>query len=204
MTHRQDIAAPERGLLPLERILEACRQGDELAWEMLVRRYQGRVHGLALGYSGDPDEARDLTQAVFVRVYRHLDRCRRADRFLPWLIRLTRNLCLDHLRRRRARPPLRDIPADEHPGLVAAGPDPEQLWEREGRRHLVRRALAELDQDSREVVLLKDMQGLSVEEVAALLEVPPGTVKSRCHRARLELARAVRRLLDPTDREALA
>ena len=84
--------------MDLTLLLDRCRRGDELAWEALVREYQGRVYGIAYGYTGDPDDARDLAQDIFIRVYKRLDSCREPDRFLPWLIRLARNAAVDHLR----------------------------------------------------------------------------------------------------------
>ncbi len=190
--------------MELAGILESCRLGDELAWEMLVRRYQGRVYGIALTYVGDPDEARDLAQEVFVRVYRNLDGCREADRFLPWLIRIARNAGVDHLRRRKARPPARDIPVEEAWGLASDGPAPDDELEAGSRRKLVALALRGLSEINREIIMLKDMQGLSLDEISRMLDLPLGTVKSRSSRARVELAEAVRNLTTPPGAEATA
>ena len=166
-------------------LVQRCRQGDELAWESLVRQYQGRVFGIALSYVGDSDEARDLAQEIFIRIYRRLDSCRDDRRFGAWMIRLARNACLDHLRRRKVRPPARDIPADEMTGLRHAGPTPEENWISSSRQRLVHRALRQLSEINREIILLKDIQGLPLEEIAGLLELPLGTIKSRSSRARV-------------------
>ncbi len=190
--------------MELVRILESCRLGDELAWEMLVRQHQGRVYGIAMTYVADPDEARDLAQEIFVRVYRNIDGCRESDRFLPWLVRIARNACIDHLRRRKARPPARDIPADEAWGLASSDPSPEDVSEDSSRRRLVATALQRLSDINREIILLKDMQGLSLDEIAKMLELPLGTVKSRSSRARVELAEIVRDLMTPPGAEATA
>ncbi len=181
--------------LPLDRLLAACRDGDELAWEALVRATQGRILALARSYVRDPDEARDLVQEIYVKLYRRLPLCRDADRFLPWLLKLARRHCLDHLRRRGARPPARDIPVEEAVGLADPGPDPGQAHADEERRRLLWRALAVVGEAEREVLVLQEMQGLSVARVGELLGIPAGTVKSRAHRGRLQLARALRRLL---------
>jgi len=172
-------------------LLERCRRGDELAWEELVRRHQARVYGIALGYTGSGEEARDVAQEVFIRVWKRLDSCPSPDLFQPWLVRIARNACVDHLRRRKARPPAQDVPADELRTLAATGPDPEEHAADESRRALVYRALQKLSDINREMILLKDVQGLALEEIAQMLNVPLGTVKSRTNRARLELARAV-------------
>jgi len=190
--------------MELTGILESCRQGDELAWEMLVRQYQGRVFAIAVSYVSDRDEARDLAQDIFVRVYRNLDSCRDADRFLPWLIRIARNAAVDHLRRRKARPPARDIPVDEAWNLAAATPTPEEDSEASSRRRLLNAAMLHLSNINREIIMLKDMQGLPLEEIAGMLGLPLGTVKSRSSRARIELAQAVRVLMTPPGEEATA
>ncbi len=172
-------------------LLRRCRAGDELAWEVLVRNYQARICSIAYGYTGDPDEARDLAQDIFVRVYRKLDTCRDPERLLPWLIRIARNVCLDHLRRRKVRPPAQDIPADELMSLADPAPSPEQQWLTNARKRLVIVAMQNLSKINREIILLKDMQGLPLDEIAGMLDLPLGTVKSRCSRARVELAKAV-------------
>ncbi len=173
-------------------LVERCRGGDELAWEWLVRRCQGRVYGLAYHYLGSVEDARDVAQEAFVRAYRQLGTFE-GDRFMAWLLRITRNLCIDQLRRRKTRPPAEDLRAD---GAAAAAPrdaapDPEQAWLADARQRLIHQALRRLDGASREVILLKDIQGLKLGEIAGMLGLPIGTVKSRAHRARLELARQV-------------
>lgn len=180
--------------MDLAELLKRCREGDELAWEVLVREYQSRICGIAYGYVGNTEEARDLAQDIFVRIYRKLPTCREPERFVPWMIRIARNACLDHLRRRKARPPSQDIPADEMVNLSDDRPDPEAEWVAESRKRLVYQALQSLSKINAEIILLKDMQGLPLEEIAAMLNVPVGTVKSRTNRARIELARAVQAL----------
>lgn len=173
----------------LESVLEGCRRGDPLAWELLVRRYQNRVYGLARTYVADPEEARDLAQEVFLRIYRKLAACPPAHEFLPWILAVTRNACIDHLRRRRSRP----VGAGESPAAVVGvlphpGPGPEEACERSLLKDRIRRALGRLTALNREILILKEIQGLTLEEISRLLKVPLGTLKSRSHRARLELA----------------
>ena len=190
--------------MELTGILESCREGDELAWEMLVRQYQGRIFAIAMSYVSDRDEARDLAQDIFVRVYRNLDSCRDAERFLPWLIRIARNAAVDHLRRRKARPPARDIPVEEAWSLASNTPTPEDNSEASSRRRLLGAAMQHLSEINREIIMLKDMQGLPLDEIAGMLGLPLGTVKSRSSRARVELAQAVRELMTPPGEEATA
>lgn len=186
MTTQDTGADPERALV------ERCRRGDDLAWEQLVRRCQGRVYGLAWHYLGNVEDARDATQEAFVRVYRQLDAFE-GGRFLAWLLRIARNLCIDQLRRRKARPPTEDLRADEGDKTAPAdsAPNPEQAWLTDGRKRTVHAALSRLSDASREMILLKEIQGLRLDEISTLLGLPLGTVKSRSSRARAELARQV-------------
>ena len=172
-------------------LLERCLQGDALAWEMLVRQHQSRLYALAFHYVGSAEDARDLTQDVFVRIYQNLDACTEAAHFVPWTIRIARNACIDRLRRRKARPPAQDLAAEAMVDLTAPGPSPADTYHAGARRRLVHLALQSLSELSREIILLKDIQGLQFEEIAAMLDVPVGTLKSRSNRARIELARKV-------------
>jgi len=162
-----------------------------LAWEALVRQYQGRILGLAYHYTGNREEARDLAQEVFIRVYRNIHLCKGAEMFMPWVIRIARNLSIDQQRRKAARPTASDVPVDEMGDLADPGRDPEAEWMANSRKRLIFRALQELTDINREIVLLKEIQGLTLEEISSLLKVPLGTVKSRANRARIELAEKV-------------
>jgi RNA polymerase sigma-70 factor (ECF subfamily) len=175
----------------LSLILDRCKTGDALAWEALVRQFQGRIYGIAYHYVGNPEDARDLAQEVFVRIYEKLETCTDAEMFLPWLIRISRNACVDHLRRRKARAHGKALALDQ----IVEPPDtrntPEQQWADSARKRLIYRALQELTELNREIILLKEIQGMQLEEIASLLRVPLGTVKSRSNRARVELAQKV-------------
>lgn len=169
-------------------LLDLVRSRDELAWEAFVRHFQSRVFGLAYHYTAQAEDARDLAQEVFIRIYQNLGLVPDEAGCLPWIIRITRNACIDHLRRRKARPPLWDLPADEMFDLSSSDQNPEEAHLAAVRKSMVHRALQELTDLNREVILLKEIQGLKLEEIAAILEVPVGTVKSRSNRARIELA----------------
>ena len=189
--------------LDLAPLVAQCRAGDPLAWEAFVRRFQGRIYGLACTYVRDRDEAADLAQEIFIRLFETRARWparRSATReggapeaeFVPWMFQVARNRAVDFLRRRNVRRPAVSVPADEAaPMLADPGEDPEALAIRRSRRERFRAGLARLSAISREILLLRDVQGLSVREVAAALDVPAGTVKSRASRARAELAEQV-------------
>jgi RNA polymerase sigma-70 factor (ECF subfamily) len=175
-------------------LVERCRQGDGLAWEALVRRFQSRVYAVSYHYMREADEARDVAQDIFVRVYERLDSYDGQSNFLAWLLRVSRNACIDRLRRRAARPPATDLTPDDGVELVAGEPDPEEEAGRSARKALLYRALNGMSDKNREIILLKEIHGLKIEEISEMLGLPVGTVKSRSSRARIELATRVRAL----------
>lgn len=180
--------------MDLAMLLERCKAGDELAWEALVRQFQARVFGIAFHYAGNAEDARDLAQEIFIRIYRHLDLCRDEGMFVPWMIRISRNACIDHLRRKKARPAPADVAVDEMVHLQAPGPNPEEHSMADARRQAIHLAFRKLTALNREVILLREILGLPLEEIASMLKIPLGTVKSRINRARIELAERVRAL----------
>ncbi len=181
-------------------VLDRCRQGDELAWEALVRQFQSRVYGIAFHYTGDAEDARDLAQEIFVRVYRHLNLCTDEHMFVPWLIRISRNACIDFLRRRKARPAASDSSAEDLTEIRSQALNPEENWAADFRRQLIYRSFRKLTTLNREVIILREILGLPLEEIAGVLGVPLGTVKSRVNRARIELAQRVMALgIQPQD-----
>ena len=184
-------------MLETDTLLERCRQGDDLAWEALVRQVQGRVFGVALHFLRDREEARDAAQEIFLRVYTRLDSLADGQAFLPWLLRLARNCCIERLRRREVRTPAFAVALDDAHALSSPEPSPEEVALGGARRVLLHRALGELSEKNREMILLRDSQELKLEEIAERLSLPLGTVKSRAHRARIELALAIR-TLDPS------
>jgi RNA polymerase sigma-70 factor (ECF subfamily) len=162
-----------------------------------VRSYQGKVYGIASHYLGNPEEARDAAQEIFVRIYRNLDAGITAERFVPWVIRIARNSCIDHIRKRKTRPPAEDLVADTLPNLTDGRANPEEHWAAKSRKSSIYRAMQQLTLLSREIILLKDILGLSLEEISTQLKIPLGTAKSRSNRARLELAEKLAPLVRP-------
>lgn len=177
--------------MELAELLARCREGNPLAWESLVRQYQARVYSVLCHYTGDREEARNLAQEVFVKIYRNLRDITDPGHFFPWVLRISRNVAVDHLRRTHARPPRQDVPVEELRFQADAGANPEEECHRRSRQELIGRALRQMTAINREMLILKEIQGLALEEVARLLRIPLGTAKSRSNRARLELAERV-------------
>jgi RNA polymerase sigma-70 factor (ECF subfamily) len=184
----------------IDQLIERCLLGDQLAWDAIVRQYWRKVFNVAYKFVGKHDEAEDLTQDIFLKVYKSLDTFDRRANFQTWLISVSRNLCIDHYRSvRKERETIdRDVDAGE---LAPASSDtgPYAALEHADRRALLRRALDALPPTLRSAVLLRDIQELSYQEIAAQLGLPEGTVKSRINRGRLELARQIAQIQASND-----
>jgi len=165
-------------------------RGRADAWDELLALYGERVYNLAFHFAGSAADAEDLTQEIFLRLYQNLRLYRGDVPLAAWALRLSRNLCIDNYRRtRRER---RAVVVSE--GVLAnlpAGDDPQAEALKRQQLRTVYRELEEMSEELAEVVLLRDLQGWSLEETATWLDVPVGTVKSRLHRGRLELAARV-------------
>jgi RNA polymerase sigma-70 factor, ECF subfamily len=181
-------------------IIERCLLGDQAAWESIVSQFWRRVFNIAYKFVGRHDLAEDLTQDVFLKLYRSLDTFDRRANFQTWLISVSRNLCIDHYRsvRKERETMNRDIdPSDLMPVSVDSPAD-AKLVQRD-RVRLLRAALDRLPPALRTAVLLRDIQELSYHEIATQLALPEGTVKSRINRGRAELARQIQKLREQQD-----
>jgi RNA polymerase sigma-70 factor (ECF subfamily) len=173
-----------------------CRTGDREAWEVIVRRRHSRVYRLACRFTGRFDEAEDLTQEVFLKVYRTLHLYRAESGALDtWIVRVARNHFIDHYRKHKTERLQTDSLEDQREAAVAvtAGTvTPGQELERKEAASQVHRLLARLPDDQREAVILRDLEEYTYEEISGILDLPVGTVKSRINRGRIELARLAR------------
>jgi RNA polymerase sigma-70 factor (ECF subfamily) len=177
-----------------EQLIHLCREGDERAWERFIRRHQDRILNLAYQFTGNREEARDLAQEIFVRLYEKMNQYHSDRPFLTWFNSLARNLCIDHYRSRKRDRVLVDTPVDEFATLESHNEPTDRRLQRRERREFLLRAMDTLGDISREAIVLKDLQGHSLEEIATMLGLPIGTVKSRVHRARIELCGAIMKM----------
>lgn len=184
-------------------LIRRCVSGDAAAWEEIVQRYHRRIYNICYRFAGSSDDAQDLTQEVFIKMYRTLgsyDVERGA--FMTWVTTMTRNLLVDHFRKHkqdRITDSL-DTPPSEHEDATPLsdkieykGPAPDSRVQSSEAQATVHEALQKLSPELREAVILRDLQDFSYQEVAAVLKVPEGTVKSRINRGRAELARLLQR-----------
>lgn len=186
-------------------LIERCLQGDQHAWDAIVRLHWRRVFNLAYKFVGRHDEAEDLTQDVFLKVYRSLGTFDRRANFQTWLISVSRNLCIDHYRSvRKERETIdRDVNADDL-APVSKEVNPHVALERRDLARELRRALDELPAALRAAVVMRDLQEFSYQEIADRLGLPEGTVKSRINRGRHELARQITRLREEDEARGAA
>jgi RNA polymerase sigma-70 factor (ECF subfamily) len=178
----------------VDTLIERCLIGDQQAWEAIVRMYWRKVFNVAYKFVGRHDEAEDLTQDIFLKIFKSLATFDRRANFQTWLISVSRNLCIDHYRSvRKERETIdRGVNADDlSPVSVEIGP--LVALERVDLAQQLRRALQDLAPTLRTAVVMRDIQDLSYQEIATQLELPEGTVKSRINRGRRELARLLRR-----------
>lgn len=177
------------GSEPDDVLVRRVVDGDQGAFAELVRRHEGRVFAVAMRMLGREEDALDAAQDAFLTVYRKAEQFRGESAFTTWLHRITVNACYDILRKKARQPLLRAVgddereaepgpPVEDHAAAVASGID-------------VERALQEIPDDFRAVLILADVHDLAYEEIASILEIPTGTVKSRLHRGRAALGRAM-------------
>jgi RNA polymerase sigma-70 factor (ECF subfamily) len=178
-------------------LLDRCLAGEDSAWEALLKAYTRKIYNLCYRFTGRAEEAEDVTQEVFIKVFQTLKTYQAAQgSFTTWLNRVARNHLVDHYRRARkdrVTSSLEDelSEAEQKPSEHM---EPTRQVESRERREVLQLALDKLSPDLREAVILRDLQDLDYVEIAQVLRVPQGTVKSRINRGRLELGRVLKRM----------
>lgn len=173
------------------KLVKSAQNGSESAFEALFDANQKLVYNLALKLTGNPDDALDVSQEAFIKAYKNLSAFRFESRFSAWLYRLTYNASMDYLKKNK---PTLSLTQEDSEGeeqelaLPDTSPGPEETVEREDVRRAVRRAIASLPDDKREILIMREFSGMSYGEIASALGLEEGTVKSRIARARTVLA----------------
>jgi RNA polymerase sigma-70 factor, ECF subfamily len=162
-----------------------CKEGDKEAWEMVINAYGKKIYNMALNFIGDRDEASDITQEIFVKVYQNIEKFQDDRNFTSWLLTLTRNHCIDYWRKNKKYYRTEEI---DHT-VSDNGPTPEDQVVRHAEIQLLRKKLLELEPDMRIFLTMRDIESMSYQEISDQLDIPLGTVKSRINRARLKLTR---------------
>ena len=170
-----------------EALVLKAKRGDTGAFDLLIERHYKRIYKLAFQMLGNSEDAADATQETFVKAFEQLRHFRGASSFSTWLHRIAVNTCKDMMRRNRSIPFSQLQPENEHTDFDPATlvePNPDEILAKRERAEMVWKALQQLSDEARQILVLCDMQGFSYAEVASILNLPEGTVKSRLHRAR--------------------
>lgn len=180
-----------------QQLVKRCLAGEDSAWEELLKAHNRKVYNLCYRFTGRSSEAEDLTQEVFIKIFQTLRTYDDAQgAFSTWLNRVARNHLVDHYRRTHKDRLTSSL--EEEPSVLQETASREEhpmaRLESQERRELLQAALDRLSPDMREAVILRDFQDLDYDEIAQVLGVPQGTVKSRINRGRLELARVLKRM----------
>ena len=174
-------------------LLKKCRQGDRDAFNILVQTYQRQVINLAYGMLSDTEDATDAAQEVFIKIYRNIDRFEGKSSLSTWIYRITSNVCKDFLRKRTRTIQSVSIyesseDDDDRPMEIKdSSPTPQEHMEITETQREVRKALDELPEEYKSVIVMYDLEGLSYDEISNVLQCPVGTIKSRLNRARKAL-----------------
>lgn len=174
-------------------LIARCQRGDLSAFDQLVKRYEKRIFNLAYRLSGNYDDANDITSEAFIRIFNALQKYRGEARFSTWIYRIVMNTFLDEKKKRSHSPQvsLEELLETEEGSMTrqveSEGPQPQDLVERDERRDVVQEALNQLPEFQRLILTLFHIENLSYEEIAEILHMPLGTVKSRLNRARRAL-----------------
>ena len=181
-------------------LIERCLRKDNAAWEQVIARFRRKVFHISYKFTGKHDQAEDLTQEIFLKVFRSLEKFHKDADFGTWLSSVARNYCIDRYRASKREKEILVEDALAYDLAPAASGNPYRALEDRDRRSLVRRGLQQLPGKLREAVILRDLQGMSYQEMAVRLALPEGTVKSRINRGREELARLLLRAQQPARR----
>lgn len=178
-------------------LVREFRNGEREAFNRLVLLYQSRMYNLALNYVKDQEEARDLTQDIFVTVFRALPQLKEEDKFSAWLYQVAINHCRNRYRKLKSRGYFSSQSLDDPNSSVELRTDrsPDRDAEKMESIRLVRTVIASMSAAEKEILLLRDVQELSYEEIAEVLEMPLGTVKSKLNRARISFANKIKHYL---------
>jgi len=173
------------------KLVERCLQGDDAAWEMVVNSYGRRIHNVSYRYTSRRDEAEDLTQDIFIRVYQNLKSYHsEAGSLQNWILRIARNLVIDRYRQSRRFQPIGGSEELEAMNISDdKAPNPQRAAEQVEASKFLQDGLQALPPELKEAIILRDLEGMAYQQIADLLGIPEGTVKSRISRGRLELAR---------------
>lgn len=165
-------------------LISRLNEGDKEAWNMLIKRYSSKIYNIALNFSGNSDEAADITQDIFVKIYNNIEKFQQHYSFTSWLFRIAKNHCIDHWRKNKKYQETLEIEDKHHQKNESA----EDILIKNLDLNKLRDTLKYLPDELRILIIMRDIQGYSYTEISEHLNIPLGTTKSRINRARIKLA----------------
>lgn len=183
-------------------IIQKCQQGDRKAYKHIFLEYKDTVYNVALGMLSNKEDAQDMTQEVFIRVFEKINQFNFKSSFSTWLYRVTVNMCKNELRRRKKQKQDAEELKDYYEQIQPSMESPEEELMREERKVKLRQALTEIKEDYRTILVLREMEGMSYKELSEVLKCSVGRVKSRLNEARMELRNKFKSLEEQTIKES--
>lgn len=187
-----------------ETLVERVQEGDRTAFRHLVERYQRRLYSVAFGMVRNREDALDIVQEAFIKVHRHIEGFEGSSSFYTWAYRICSNLCIDHLRKKKRKQEVdyddtlqrsSEVEADQPIAPSRLGVDPSRVYQRKELLEQLDAAMETLSEKHREIIVLREFEGLSYAEIAEVLDISKGTVMSRLHHARKYLQAALEKYL---------
>ena len=172
-------------IMDVNEVVKHCKKGDQKAWNMIVNRFSKPIFNIAFNFSGNRDDAADITQDIFMKIYTNIDKFKEDKSFSSWIYKISKNYCIDYWRKNKKN--TRVLKIEEN--LCRDEETPENSLVKEYDVINLRKKLFYLDADLRLLITLRDIQDLSYQEISENLDLPLGTVKSRINRARIRLAK---------------
>ncbi len=178
--------------MEIKNLIGRIKAGDKEAWNMLINRFSKKVYNLALNFAGNRDDASDITQDIFIKVYNNIEKFEVDKNFNSWLLTLSKNYCIDYWRKQKNTRNQLELDEGIYDGTVHDGArTPEDNMVRSSESQYLRDKLRQLPPDLRTLIIMRDIQDYTYQEISEHLDVPMGTIKSRINRARIKLAKIV-------------
>jgi RNA polymerase sigma-70 factor (ECF subfamily) len=177
--------------MDINELVGRLKNGDQEVWTMVVDQYSRKVYNMALNFAGNSDDAADITQEVFLKVYNNIDKFREEKSFTSWLLRLSKNYCIDYWRKSKYNRRILELDENLKSEPANGAGTPEDAVIKRDDAIYLRKKLRLLPPDLRTLIIMRDIQDFSYQEIAEHLEIPLGTAKSRINRARTKLAKLI-------------
>lgn len=175
--------------MEIEQAVKLCLEGDQGAWNMIINTYSRLVYNIALNFTNNRDDASDLVQDIFLKLYQNLHKFNQDRNIKGWVIQLSKNYCIDYWRKNKKQG--NKVELEEHTAFTVE--NPESLNIKESEKKYLREKIKLLETDLRIALVMRDIEGFSYSEISESLDIPEGTVKSRINRARIKLAKSIKK-----------